>query len=89
MDLCAKACNDFGLTISTKKTEVLHQPPPSAPYIEPNITVNGQRLEVAEKIIYLGSTLSRAVDIDKEVAYRIAKARAAFSRLRDNGSGED
>ena len=31
MDLFFQACNDFGLTISTKKTEVMHQPAPEAP----------------------------------------------------------
>ena len=83
MDLFSKACDDFGLTISTKKTEVLHQPAPAAPYIEPHITVNGQRLAVADKFVYLGSTLSRSANIDEEVAYRIARASTAFGRLKD------
>ena len=61
MDLFAKACDDFGLTISTKKTEVMHQPAPAAPYTEPNITVDGQRLAVVDKFVYLGSTLSRSI----------------------------
>ena len=83
MDLFCKACDDFGLTISTKKTEVLHQPAPAVPYIEPHITVNGQRLAVADKFVYLGSTLSRSANIDEEVAYRIARASTAFGRLKD------
>lgn len=83
MNLFSKACSNFGLTISTKKTEVLHQPAPNVPYTEPHITVNGQRLAVADKFVYLGSTLSRSVNIDDEVAYRIARASAAFGRLRD------
>ena len=29
--------------ISTKKTEVVHQPAPGKPYNEPTITVNGQK----------------------------------------------
>ena len=57
MDLFAKARDDFCLTISTKKTEVMHQPAPAAPYTEPNITVDGQRLTVVDKLVYLGSTL--------------------------------
>jgi len=84
MDQFAKACDDFGLTISTKKTEVLHQPAPAAPYKEPNITVNGQRLAAVDKFTYLGSTLSRFVNIDEEVAYRISRASAAFGRLAGN-----
>ena len=88
--LAVKACDDFGLTISIKKTEVLHQPAPATPYVEPNITVNGQKLAVTDKFVYLGSTLSRSVNIDEEVSYRIARASAAFGRLRaEYGSDED
>ena len=42
IDKFAKACNNFGLTISTKKTEVMHQPAPGKTYAEPNIIINGQ-----------------------------------------------
>ncbi|XP_044171386.1 uncharacterized protein LOC114973897 [Acropora millepora] len=64
-------------------TEVLHQPAPATLYVEPNIRVNGQKLAVTDKFVYLGSTLSRSVNIDEEVSYRIARASAAFGRLRD------
>ena len=65
-----------------KKTEVVDQPAPGKPYKKPTITVKSQRLQVVDKIIYLGSTLSRVVHIDDEVNARIAKASAAFGRLR-------
>ena len=42
IDKFAEACNNFGLTISTKKTEIMHQPAPGKTYAEPNITINGQ-----------------------------------------------
>lgn len=84
VDLFSDACNNFGLTISTKKTEVMHQPAPGKPYVEPNITINGQRLNSADKFIYLGSTLSRNVVIDNEVNARLAKASSAFGRLHKN-----
>ena len=84
VDQFSKACDDFGLTISIKKTEVLHQHAPATPYVEANITVNGQKLAVTDKFVYLGSTLSRSVNIDEEVSYRIARASAAFGRLRDS-----
>jgi len=83
MDLFAKACDDFGLTISTKETEVMHQPAPAVPYTEPDITVDDQRLAVVDKFVYLGRTLSRFINIDEEVAYRLARAGAAFGRLKD------
>jgi hypothetical protein len=84
MNCLSEACNNFGLTISTKKTEVLYQPAPGKPYHEPNITVNGQKLQAVDKFTYLGSTLSRAVNIDAEINNRVAKASAAFGRLREN-----
>ena len=74
----------FQLTISTKKTEVVHQPAPGKPYSEPTITVNGQKLEVVDKFSYFGSTLSRAVHIDYEVTAKTAKVSVVFSRLRTN-----
>ena len=46
--------------------------------------MNGQKLKVVDKFIYLGSTLCRAVHIDDEVTARTAKASVAFSRLRTN-----
>ena len=38
------ACDNFGLTISTKKTEVMHQPASRRAYVEPTITVNAEKL---------------------------------------------
>ena len=84
IDIFSNACDNFGLTISTKKTEVMHQPAPGKPYIEPNITINDQRLNAVDKFTYLGSTLSRNVVLDDEVNSRLAKASAAFGRLYKN-----
>uniref|UniRef100_K7EZK3 Reverse transcriptase domain-containing protein n=1 Tax=Pelodiscus sinensis TaxID=13735 RepID=K7EZK3_PELSI len=84
MNLFSAACMSFGLTISTKKTKVLHQPTPGCDYTEPSITVNGQKLDNVDRFTYLGSTLSKAANIDKEVNTRIARASAAFGRLQPN-----
>ena len=46
VDRMSKSCDNFQLTISTKRTEVVHQPAPGKPYSEPAITVNGQKLQV-------------------------------------------
>ena len=90
VDQVSDSCDSYDLTISVKKTEVVYQPAPGKPYKDPTITVKGQRLQVVDKFIYLGSTLSRVVHIDDEVNARIAKASAAFGRLRGSvwdGSG--
>jgi len=75
---------DFFLTISISKTEVMHQTAPGKPYHEPSITVKGQKLQAVDRFTYLGSTLSREVNIDAEVTNRIARASAAYRRLRKN-----
>ena len=81
VDQVSDSCGSYDLTISIKKTEVVYQPAPEKLYKEPTITVKGQRLQVVDKFIYLGSTLSRVVHIGDEVNARIAKTSAAFVRL--------
>ena len=81
-DQVPDSCDSYDLTISIKKTELVYQPAPAKPYKEPTTTVKGQRLQVVDKFTYLRSTLSRVVHIDDEVNVRIAKASAAFGRLR-------
>ena len=83
MDKFSSACDAFGLTISTKKTEVMYQPAPNKDYTVPTINVNGETLKTVNKFTYLGSTLSRNVRVDDEVVLRIAKASAAFGNLRE------
>ena len=46
MDRVLQACDNYDLTISSKKTEVVYQPSPGKPYSEPTIIVNRQRLPV-------------------------------------------
>ena len=75
MDQVSQLCDNYDLTVSTKK-QVLHQPVPGKPY--------GQNLKVVDEFTYLGCTLSRAVHIDDEVTAIIAKASVAFRRLRAN-----
>ena len=79
VDSFSSACDNFGLTISTKKTEVMFQPAPGNPYHEPCISVKGQNLQAVENFTYLGSTFSRTANIDAEINNRISKAsRAAW-----------
>nr|VZI41720.1 unnamed protein product [Spirometra erinaceieuropaei] len=65
----------------------MHQPPPNsatAPNAPPQISVNGNQLQVVENFPYLGSTLSHNTKIDDEVANSISKASQAFGRLRSS-----
>ena len=81
MDHLSRACTAFGLTISLKKTKVLFTPAPGQSYFEPNITVDGTRLEVVDSFVYLGSMISRDATLDAEIHQRIEKASSAFGRL--------
>ncbi|BHF61993.1 hypothetical protein SprV_0100497400 [Sparganum proliferum] len=79
----AAACDNLGLFINTEKTVVMHQPPPEAVYIAPQINVNGAQLQVVDNSAYLGSTLSRNTKIEEEeeeeVARLLSKASQAVS----------
>ena len=82
MNQVSDSCDNYNLTISIKKTELVYQPAPGKPYKEPTITVKGQGFKVVDKFTYLGSTLSRVVHIDDEPNARIVKASATSGRLR-------
>ena len=81
MNIFSRACLAFGLTINLKKTKVMYTPPISQVYVEPNITVEGNRLGVVDSFVYLGSTLSRNGSLDAEISRRIAKRSTAFGKL--------
>ena len=78
----SRACDNFGVTISTKKTEVMYQPASRKMYHEPHIFVNDEPLKTTDYFTYLGSTLSREANIDVVVNNRLSKANSAFGRLR-------
>lgn len=81
MDCFSSACDAFGLAISIKKTKVMFTPAPGAPYIEPNIYVKGNRLDVVDSFVYLGSALSRDGSLDAEIRLRIQESSTAFGTL--------
>jgi hypothetical protein len=83
MNLLSSACKTFGLTISLEKTKVMFTPAPGNNYVEPNIIVDGVRLGVVDKFVYLGSTISRTGSLDEELNLRIQKASVAFGKLQD------
>ena len=95
MNRFSKACRAFGLTISIKKTEVVHQPHPAPRQVKGvkqtpvahhfpavPITVDGQNLKYVKSFRYLGSAVNSHALLDDEVVNRIAKASNAFGKLR-------
>ena len=81
VDDFARACSSYGLTISIRKSEVLHQPRPGTPPSDPVITIAGEPLKAVQKFCYLGGVLSQNARID-DITARIGKASAAFGRLQ-------
>jgi len=79
----AEASKLFGLKVSLKKTEVLHQPAPQEAYRPPHITIGDTELKAVQQFTYLGCTISSDARIDKEVDNRLAKASSVFGRLYD------
>ena len=77
----ARSAQCFGLEISIKKTEVLHQPAPEVPCHPPSITIGDTALNTVENFTYLGCTISSDAKIDKELDNRLGKANKAFGRL--------
>ena len=61
---------------------MVYQPEPGKLYKAPTITMKDHQLQMVDKFINLGRTLSRVVHNDDKVNARIAKASAAFGRLR-------
>ncbi|XP_063605235.1 uncharacterized protein LOC134780428 [Penaeus indicus] len=77
MDRFAHACNEFGLTISLKKTNISAQDASHAP----SISIGDFTLEVVEDFTYLGSTISTSLSLDTEINRWIGKAAATMAKL--------
>ena len=77
MDRLSQACNDFGLTISLKKTNVLGQDTMQLPAI----TIDEHELDVVEKFTYLGCTITNNLSLDTEIDKRIGKAATTVAHL--------
>ena len=71
------ACQDFGLTISLKKTQVMGQDTDSPPAI----SINDNELDVIHDFVYLGSAISDTFSLDSELNRRIGKAATTMASL--------
>ena len=77
MDCFSKACKDFGLTISPKKTDVLGQDTEAPPVI----TIDDYELDAVCQFTYLGSTITDNLSLDAYINKRSGKAASTLARL--------
>ena len=83
VDRFSRASKAFGLTISIKKTEFLHQPKPSQHQTDDHIYIDGTPLKNVDTFVYLGSTVTSNASLDKEIAGRIGRASSSFGKFTD------
>ena len=94
VDRFSSACKAFGLTISIKKTEVIHQPPPTPKQVRgvkqnqpvhsfpvTTIRVDESNLKYVKNFTYLGSVVNSSASLDNEIVNRISRASGAFGKL--------
>ena len=81
MGVIVVACQEFGLTVSEKKTEAMHLW--SHPHTASNalrIEAAGQRYEQTTEFVYLGGAISESADLDIEIRRRIGPAWASVRK---------
>ena len=83
----SRACDNFGVTISSKKTEVMQQPAPRKVYHEPHTFVNDEPQKATDSFTYLGCALSREANIDVEVNNRLSKSQLFIWKTREESVG--
>ena len=59
----------------------MHQPAPDVAYSPPTITINGNPLHSVDHFKYLGSTISRDLTLDAELAAHTQCLRSSVTRL--------
>ena len=68
MDVVVVACQEFGLTVSEKKTEAMYLgSDPSTASNALRIEAAGQRYKQATEFVYLGGAISESADLDTEM----------------------
>ena len=69
----------YGMRFSPSKCKVLLQDWNSTP---PNLSLDGELLDVVTSFTYLGSCITNDGSMDKEISARISKARSAYAGLK-------
>ena len=81
MGVIVVTCQEFGLTVSEKKTETMHLW--SHPHTASNalrIEAAGQRYKQTTEFVYLGGAISESTDLDIEIKRRIGAAWASVRK---------
>ena len=81
MGVIVVTCQEFGLTVSEKKTEAMHLW--SHPHTTSNalrIEAAGQRYKQTTEFVYLGGAISESADLDIEIKRRIGAAWASVRK---------
>lgn len=73
-----EAAKDIGLNINEEKTKVMQQSRAGRLRMGRNITIDEHNLEVVDKAVYLGSTITKRNEEKEEVTRRILLANRAF-----------
>ena len=77
LDRLSNSCDQFGLTTSLKKTQVMGQATPAQPLLK----INGENLEVVHQFQCLGSTMTDTLSLDVEISKRMGLAFTTLSKL--------
>jgi len=73
----------FGLTVSLKNTEALHQFYPVNKSANAPVKAGDTQLATVEKFCYLGNFLSNTISVDDGITSRLTNAGCAFGTLQD------
>ena len=81
MGVIVVTCQEFGLTVSEKKTEAMHlwSHPHTASNTLP-IEATGQRYKQTTEFVYLGGAISESADLDIEIKRRIGAVWPSVSK---------
>ena len=79
LDKFSESCKSFGLRISLKKTVIMHQGS-AGPNSE--ITLDENSLSSVDNFCYLGSKITKNLDLNDEISKRISKAAMNFGLLK-------
>ena len=79
LDKFSESCKSFGLRISLKKTVIMHQGSVGSNF---EITLDENSLSSVDKFCFLGSTITKNLDLNDEISKRICKAAMNFGLLK-------